>query len=159
MSGLESLFVSPWYWLIGGLVIAGLEVLVAGVFLLWIGLGAMIVGGLLLLMPGLSLTAQLLIFAVTMLGSIGLGFVIQRRSGADSGAEEINHELHALRGRRCEVASSFVGGRGRIRVGDTTYAAESEGEIRAGEIVEIVSAESSGIRVIRVEAPEMRSQG
>jgi len=158
MSGLESLFVSPWYWLIGGLVVAGLEMVVAGVFLLWIGLGAMIVGVLLLLMPDLSLTAQLLVFAVTMLASIGLGFVIQKRSGRDSGAAEINQELHGLVGRRCEVASDFMAGRGRIRVGDTTYAALGEGEIRAGEIVEIVSAGPAGIRVIRAPAAEARPQ-
>jgi inner membrane protein len=154
MGGLESLFVSPWYWLIGGLVVAGLEMVVAGVFLLWIGLGAMIVGVLLLLMPDLSLTAQLLIFAVTMLASIGLGFVIQKRSGLQSGAVEINRELHALVGMHCEVASDFAAGRGRIRIGDTTYAAQGEGEIRSGEIVEIVSADSAGIRVIRARTAE-----
>lgn len=158
MSGLENLFVSPWYWLIGGLVLAGLEMIVAGVFLLWIGLGAMVVGVMLLLMPDLSLTAQLLMFALTMLGSIGLGFVIQRRSGLSSGAEEINQELHGLVGRRCEAAVDFVAGRGRIRVGDTTYAAQGEESIQAGDIVEIVVAEPAGILVARIGHGERELQ-
>ena len=86
MSGLEGLFVSPWYWLVGGLVVAGLEIVVAGVFLLWIGLGAMMVGILLLLLPGMPFALQLLLFAVTMLSSVALGFFVQRRGGASVGA-------------------------------------------------------------------------
>lgn len=149
MSGLEELLVSPWFWLVGGLVIAGLELLAAGVFLLWIGIGAMIVGLALLLFPGMSTTAQLLVFALAMLGSIGLGFVIQRRSGEPQ-ASEINRELHAFVGRHCEAASDFATGRGRIRVGDTTYGAIGEESIRAGEIVEIVAAEPGEMRVARL---------
>ena len=149
MSGLEEFFVSPWYWLIGGLVVAGLELVVAGVFLLWIGIGAMIVGVALMLLPGMSTTSQLLVFACAMLGAIGLGFLIQRRSGEPE-ADEINQELHALLGRQVEAATDFVAGRGRIRVGDTTYGALGADDIRAGEIVEIVAAEAATIRVARV---------
>lgn len=147
MNALEPLFVSPWYWLIGGLIVAGLEILVPGVFLLWIGLGAMIVGLFLVVLPDLSLSAQLLLFAVTMLASIGLGFVLQRRSGHSAGAEAINQELRALVGRRCEAATDFVGGRGRIRLGDTTYGAESAEDIKAGQMV-IVFAITNGMLMV-----------
>lgn len=157
MSGLENLFLSPWYWLIGGLIVAGLEIVVAGVFLLWIGLGAMLVGLLLLLVPGMSLTTQLLLFAVTMFASIGLGFIIQRRSGESSDAQGMNQELQALVGRHCEAASDFATGRGRIRVGDTTYAALGDAGIRAGELVQIVSAESAAITVARTQADSSQS--
>lgn len=156
MGGLENLFVSPWYWLIGGLIIAGLEVVVAGVFLLWIGLGAMLVGLLLLLLPGLPFAVQLLIFAVAMLGSIGLGFFIQRRSGPSTSAQEMNRELTGLVGRHCEAATDFAAGRGRIRVGDTTYGALGEDAIRAGEIVEIVSADAAAITVARIQGSEFQ---
>lgn len=150
MSGLEGLFVSPWYWLVGGLVVAGLEIVVAGVFLLWIGLGAMMVGILLLLLPGMPFALQLLLFAVTMLSSVALGFFVQRRGGASVGAGELNHELQALIGRRCEAATDFTAGRGRIRVGDTTYSALGGDDILAGEFVEILSADADAIRVVRV---------
>lgn len=156
MNGLENLFVSPWYWLIGGLILAGLEVLVAGVFLLWIGLGAMLVGLLLLLLPGLPFAAQLLIFAVAMLGSIGLGFFIQRRSGPATAAQQMNRELTGMVGRHCEAASDFAAGRGRIRVGDTTYGVLGDDTIRAGEIVEIVSADATAITVARTQGSEIQ---
>lgn len=157
MDGLQELFVSPWYWLIGGLIIAGLELLAAGVFLLWIGLGAMIVGLVLMLMPGLPFAAQLLVFALSMLGSIGLGFYIQRRSGPVSAEQEVNQELAGMVGRRCEAATDFAAGRGRIRVGDTTYGALGDDAIRAGDIVEIVSADAHAIAVERTQGAQRQA--
>jgi inner membrane protein len=50
------------------------------VFLLWIGLGAVVVGLSVLIAPDLSMAWQLLVFAGAMLGSIGFGFVVQRSS-------------------------------------------------------------------------------
>ncbi|HRP98082.1 MAG TPA: NfeD family protein [Rhodocyclaceae bacterium] len=150
MSELPSVLTSPWSWLIAGLVIAGLEIAVPGVMLLWIGLGAMLVGVALLLLPELSLNGQLVLFAVAMLGAIGAGLWVQRRSGATAGGTEINRELQGLVGQRFAAVTDFTAGRGRIRVGDTTYAAESTQPIRAGALV-VVEAVADGRLKVRPE--------
>lgn len=147
----QGLFVSPWYWLVGGLVVAGLEIVVPGVFLLWIGLGALLIGLSLLVLPDIPVVAQLFLFSASMLGSVGLGFVLQRKSAKMTDEAGINQELQGLVGRHCEAAADFAAGRGRIRVGDTTYSAASDDAIRAGDIVVIVAVEQ-GTLAVRLDA-------
>lgn len=144
----EQMVISPWYWIIGGALLAGVEILVPGVFLLWIGLGAVVVGLVLWALPELSVGMQLTLFALAMLGSIGLGFVIQRKSGPKPGEPVLNQEMHDYIGRRFEALDDFVAGRGRVRVGDTSYSASCDGPVSKGEVV-VVSAIDHGVLVVR----------
>lgn len=138
-----------WGWIIAGIVLAALEILVPGVFLLWLGLGALAVGLILSLVPGLPVAWQSLIFAASMLGSLGLGFWIQRRTTRGQGARTLNRELEAMVGQRYVAINGFVAGRGRIKVGDSSYGALGEGPIQAGDVVEVVAIESGRPRVVR----------
>lgn len=147
MSSLEQAFALPWLWLVAGLIVAGMEIVLPGVMMLWAGLGAMLVGVLLLLLPDLPLAAQFIVFAVTMLASISLGFAVQRRGERDPAKTPVNQELQDLVGQRCEAATDFDTGRGRIRVRDTTYGAKGADEIRAGDIVVITAIEEGGLVV------------
>jgi hypothetical protein len=56
-----------WYWIVAGLIIAMLELLVPTFFLIWFGAGAIIVG-VLMLMFNLSLTTQLVLWAILSIG-------------------------------------------------------------------------------------------
>ncbi len=95
---------SPWLWFSGGLLLIGGEIVLPGVYLLWLGLGALVVGVLVAVFPDLSLSWQLVSFALAMLGTVSLGFVIQCR-GAPPVAGELNQELHALVGQYFVAAS------------------------------------------------------
>ena len=53
-------------WLIFGTVLMILEVVVPGVFLLWIGLAALLTGGIAFIFPALPFTATGSIFAVSL---------------------------------------------------------------------------------------------
>ena len=139
----------PWLWFIGGLLLIGGEIVLPGVYLLWIGLGALVVGVLVAVFPDLGLTWQLVSFALAMLGTVSLGFVIQRR-GAPPAAGELNQELHALVGQRFVAASDFQVGVGRVRVGDTTYAAVSAEPIQAGDAVAVMAVVAGRLKVARV---------
>ena len=139
----------PWLWFIGSLLLIGGEIVLPGVYLLWIGLGALVVGVLVAVFPDLGLTWQLVSFALAMLGTVSLGFVIQRR-GAPPAAGELNQELHALVGQRFVAASDFQVGMGRVRVGDTTYGAVSAEAIQAGDAVEVIAVVAGRLRVARV---------
>jgi membrane protein implicated in regulation of membrane protease activity len=146
---METLFDSPWIWIIAGALIAGLEIVVPGVFLLWIGLGALAVGLLLALAPDLPLAWQMLLFAVAMLTSISLGFFVQRRSKTE-GAPMLNQDLQAMIGRRYVALADFEAGRGRIRVADTSFAVVSDDPVKEGEIVEVNAIDGARPRVTRV---------
>ena len=148
MSALAPLFVSPWPWIIIGAILVGLEIVVPGVFLLWIGLGAVMVGLSVLLAPDLPLAWQLLVFALAMLGSTGIGFAIQRKSRISTSGVTLNRELDAMIGRHAQAIDDFIGGQGRIRLGDTSYTAECETPISAGALLVITAHTPDGRFVV-----------
>lgn len=141
-----------WAWIIVGAVIAGLEIVVPGMFLMWIGLGAVATGIILARYPDLALEWQFLVFAVSMVSSIAIGFWIQRRSGRTKHAKLMNREMKAMIGKTYVAIAPFAVGRGRIKVQDSSYAAVSEEEIDAGDIVRVVAIEDGRPKVVK--APE-----
>ncbi|MDY0274639.1 MAG: NfeD family protein [Desulfomicrobium sp.] len=54
-----------WHWLILGMMLILAELFIPGFTIFWFGLGAMAVGGLLLILPGLGLTGQLLLWTIS----------------------------------------------------------------------------------------------
>ena len=144
------IFDTRWAWIIGGMILAGLEIIVPGIFLLWIGLGALAVGLVLSIVPGLPLPWQALIFAVSMLSSLGLGFWIQRRSRATGEDRFLNREMAAMIGQEYLAITPFVAGRGRIKVRDSSFAAVSDEEIAEGDLVTVIGLSDDRPRVVKV---------
>ncbi|MCG5499760.1 NfeD family protein [Ectothiorhodospira lacustris] len=152
---LQTVLTNPWFWLIAGVILMGLEILIPGVFLLWIGLGAMISAFFVALLPDLPFAWHLMGFSVTMLGSCGLGFWLQRRGRAAQGdAPVMNREIDALLNREYIAATDFVAGRGRVRVGDTTYAAQGPDDVKAGDRVLAFARDGIRLRVRPLHAEE-----
>jgi len=54
-----------WHWVVLGILLAMAEIFVPSFTLLWFGLGAALVGGLLLIAPEMSFTWQVLLWAVS----------------------------------------------------------------------------------------------
>jgi inner membrane protein len=141
-----------WAWIIAGAVIAGLEIVIPGIFLLWIGIGAVATGLILARYPGLALEWQFLVFAVSMVSSVGIGFWIQRRSGRTRQARLLNREMKSMIGKTYVASTAFAVGRGRIKVQDSSSAAVSDEDIAAGETVKVVAIEDGRPKVVK--APE-----
>ena len=146
---IEQAFDWTWGWMIAGAVIAALEILLPGIFLMWIGLGAFAVGVVLTRYPELPLAWQMLVFAVSMVSSLGIGFWIQRRSGRSRKSKFLNRELKAMIGQRYVAIAPFTVGHGRIKVQDSSYAAVSDESIEAGEVVEVVAFEDGRPKVVK----------
>lgn len=53
-----------WYWLVFGMILILLELAIPSFTIFWFGLGALVVGILLLLAPGVSLTWQVLVWVI-----------------------------------------------------------------------------------------------
>ena len=72
-----------WYWAIGGIVLILLELAIPAFFMIWFGLGALLVAGVLLVAGELSLTAQLLLWtlaslAISLTSSLAAGYTPTR---------------------------------------------------------------------------------
>lgn len=142
MNALSPIFDMAWVWLVAGAVAMLLEIVVAGVYLFWIGLGAMLTGLVLFSLPRLPLWAQITVFIVAMFASIGIGIWGTRRQKANMASATLNSGMKALLGQSAIAIDAFAHGQGRIRVQDTSYPARLEqGDVKAGDRVEIVGLE------------------
>lgn len=103
-------------WMIVGLVLLGVEILAPGVFMMWLGIAA-ILAGLIAWQLDWGFGAQVAVFAV--LAAISLAVGIRLRT---SGKPAMNNQLGGLTG-RLAIALSFDGREGRVRLGDSDWSA------------------------------------
>jgi len=140
----------PWNWFILAVVLFGLETVIPGVHFLWFGLAAAIAGTL-ALATGLAWQWQLVIFAVTAMATV---FWLRRVVKGDQLASDeptLNERGHQYIGRIVTVEDAISGGRGRVRVGDTLWAAEGE-DAAAGTRVRVTASNGTVLKVEPVES-------
>lgn len=134
-----------WHWWILGALLLGLELMAPGIFFLWVGLAAGVVGAVTLFLPGLVWEIQVLAFAALALGITLAGrWWWSRRLAADadsgSGGATLNHRAQGLIGTTCVLDTDLANGRGRARVGDGTWTVTGP-DLPAGTAVTITGAQ------------------
>ncbi len=113
----------PWSWWVGGLLLLMAEIVMPGVFLIWIGIAAIIVGCLSLLFwgdPFWMWQIQILIFAVLSVACALIGRRIMSKSG-ETDEPLLNQRGASLVGRTATLSEPILEGRGRIRLDDTFW--------------------------------------
>lgn len=140
----------PWSWWVLGLILLSAEILMPGVFLIWIGIAAIIVGCLSLLFwndPFWVWQTQILIFAVLSVVAALIGRRLMVTTG-ESDEPLLNKRGESLVGRTATLSEPIAEGRGRVRIDDTLWVVSGP-DLPVGARVRIV--ESTG-RELRVEA-------
>lgn len=139
----------PWSWWIFGLVLLVAELLVPGVFLIWIGAAAIVLG---LLSLGLWEQAfwgwhiQLLLFAVLSVIFAVVGRRIYAGRGQGSDEPLLNRRVESLIGRTATLSEPIAEGRGRIRLDDTWWSVMGP-DLPVGTKVRVVTATGHGLTV------------
>lgn len=114
-----------WNWIVLGVVLLVLEILVPGVFLLWIGIAAILTGALSLQFQWLDAwgwQVQVLIFLALSLVSAYVGArIMGKPDGSDTDEPLLNRRAEQLVGRTATLEEPIVDGYGRIRLGDTIW--------------------------------------
>ena len=133
-------------WLIAGLLLAAQELILPGVFLLWIGLAA-VATGLLTVAAGLGPHWQFAAFAVLALVLVALA-ALRRRPVPDT----LNGPGTGLIGTMC-TALAFDAGEGRVRYRDGTWQARTADGTTPGadEKLRIVGLDGTILLVTRLE--------
>jgi hypothetical protein len=134
-----------WNWLIAGLILIGVEMLAPGVFMLWLGLAAFLVG-LLSFAVEMSWQLQLLAFAAFALAAVPLYRRLGRRQLEDTDQPFLNRRADALVGQVFTLEQPIVDGAGTVRVGDTVWRVAGP-DTPAGNRVRIVTADGAALRV------------
>lgn len=134
-----------WLWVALGLVLATTEMLVPGVYLLWLALAALATGFLTFALD-LSLVFQVINFAVIALILVFSVKRMLRDAPIVSSDPLLNNRGARLIGQSAVVTTPVVGGEGRVRLGDSEWTARGP-DLKAGERVRIVRVEGTVLRV------------
>lgn len=138
-------------WLILAAILAIAELMLPGVYLTFIAMGAAITGVLALLFPELGMVGQLVSF-----GAWSMVFVLvgKRWYGANpipSSDPDLNNRAARMIGQTVTVVEAIDGGTGRVRVGDGEWPAEGPNLV-AGEKARIVEVRGGVVVVEAVKA-------
>ena len=144
---ISSLAMHHLWWLLA-LLLIGLEVALPGYFLLWIGIGAAATGVLAWLLPGLSLLAQAVSFALlALLACVVYAYALRPKfTGGESASERLNRRGAQLVGQRYALVEPIVNGRGKARVGDGEWLVNGP-DLPLGATVEVVRVEGNTLQV------------
>lgn len=114
----------PWNWMVLGFVLLILEIVLPGVFLLWIGIAALLTGALSLQLWNASFwvwEVQVLVFLALSVISVFAGKKIIANSQGETDQPLLNLRREQLIGRTATLAEPIADGRGRIRIDDTVW--------------------------------------
>lgn len=128
---------SFWDWLAFGTLLLILEVFGAGGYLLWVGVAAAATGVLAFLIPAMDWTWQFLAFGILALLTVVFWWRYQHRPGADAAASGLNRRGSELVGRQFALHDAIVGGRGKVRVGDSLWLVSGP-DLPAGATVKVI---------------------
>lgn len=135
-----------WAWIVLGLLLVGSEMLVPGIFLLWLGLAALITGAV-VGATGMAWQGALLVFAALAVASVLAGRMITRRKGEEpDAAQGLNDRGRQLIGKVFRLEATMTGGEGRIRVGDSSWRVTGP-ELLAGAEIRVVRVEGATLVV------------
>jgi membrane protein implicated in regulation of membrane protease activity len=141
-----------WHWWALGGVLAIVEALAPGFMFLWVGVAAGLVGCLLLAWPALSLPAQVVAFAVLSVVSVVAWRWFQKAHPIRTDEPNLNRRGAQYIGQRGGLVEPIVHGRGRIRLGDSSWPVSGP-DLPAGASVEVIGADGTLLRVQPVAAP------
>ena len=141
----------PWSWWILAALLLAAELVAPGVFLIWIGAAALVIGAVALALwdtARWSWHVRLLLFAVLSVAFALLGRRYYGRNHAKTDEPFLNQREASLIGRTATLHEPISEGRGRIKLDDTWWPVQGE-DAPAGTRVRIASAHG---RTLTVEA-------
>ncbi|MCX5480828.1 NfeD family protein [Kaistia geumhonensis] len=136
----------PWGWIVAGLVLLGLELFAPGAFLMWLGLAAVVVGlaTLAVDLPW-QVAAVLFVVLASIFVLIGRRIAVRRATAEDD--LRLNDRAARLVGLTFPLADAIEGGRGRIRVDDSSWGVEGP-DLPAGTTIRVVGHDGARLKVV-----------
>lgn len=138
-------------WIIAGLALSLLELIVPGVYLIWFGFAAFVVGIAVYFLP-IELTTQLIVFAIAsgIFAVIGVSVYRYVFSKAQVPAEykNLNNTAEQYVGQLVTVAEDAEDNRTKVKIGDTYWLASCKKAFKQGDTAKVVGVKDSLILII-----------
>jgi membrane protein implicated in regulation of membrane protease activity len=142
-----------WHWVVLGIALMLLELAVPAFFLVWFGLGAVVVGILLAIFPTMTLAYQIIIWTVLALLLIWLWFKIFKPSFHKTKAGMAHGALVGEIGLVTKDIRPYENGQVRFQkpiLGEEVWPSMADQEIRSGERVRVLDVEGNTLKVVKV---------
>jgi membrane protein implicated in regulation of membrane protease activity len=133
-----------WIWGVAGLALLAAETVLPGFYLLWVGLAALIVCAA-VVVAQISVTAQLILFAISAIVTCVAGWFVYQRRGRQEPADP-NDTTGQMIGSTGEVLEPGTGGQLRVKVRDSVWLAEGP-QLAAGTRVRVVAQHGTVLKV------------
>lgn len=133
-------------WAAIALVLMAAETMVPGAFLFWMGIAAALVTLVLLVAPGLSLLAQVVLFVVLSVIAVLAYRKWFRKRERPSDQPLLNRRADQLIGQVLELDQAIVDGRGRVKVGDAFWSVSGP-DLPLGRRVRVVAVDGMTLKV------------
>ena len=142
-----------WAWIVGGIALIVAELAIPSFFVIWFGLGALLVGLLMLALPDLSLTAQLATWTVASLAMVVLWFRVFKPSFQKTRIGTAAGEAIGEIGLLVSAVAPFERGKVRFQrpvLGSEEWVCVADSPIAAGERVKVITVEGSFLTVGKI---------
>ncbi|MDO9384317.1 MAG: NfeD family protein [Hyphomicrobiaceae bacterium] len=134
-----------WNWVFLGLALGALEMLIPGVQFVWFGLSALATGIITMIAQSLGVPLgwplQLVLFALLSVVAV---YGVRRYAppNEQSDVPDLNARGAQLIGRTAVIENAIIGGRGRVRIGDTLWPAKGP-DLPAGASARVTGADDT----------------
>ena len=148
---LERLFaeLGPWNWIVLGLILMIFEVAAPGIFFLWFGIAALIVGSLAILFgeaSWMNWQIQVIVFLVLSVIAVFIGRRLIGATDVESDEPLLNRRGEQLIGQVVTLEEATINGRGRARIGDSLWRVTGP-DLAAGTPVRIIGIDRGTLLV------------
>jgi membrane protein implicated in regulation of membrane protease activity len=135
------------WWIIAGLLLI-LELLLAGIFFVWLGIAAAVMGLVDFLAPPLDWQVEIAIFAVLSAVLVIAGRPwLKRRQAVDSDRPNLNQRIYDAVGRSYVLDEAIINGRGKVKIDDTLWEVTGP-DLPQGAWVRIVGVDGLRLRAV-----------
>ena len=134
-----------WVWLIAAAILGIAELLMPGVFLIWLAAAAAVTGFAALVF-GVPLAFQFALFALLAIGAVTVGRRWYAAHPVESSDPLLNDRAARLIGETVVVVAAIENGQGRVKVGDSVWNARGP-DAEIGARVRVVGAAGTCLKV------------
>ena len=135
-----------WDWFIAALALVILESFAPGAVFMWLGMAAGVVGAIVFFAPEMDWKWQFTLFALLSVASIVVSRRYLKRRPLATDHPELNRRGAQYVGRMFILDEAIVGGRGRMRVDDSTWQIEGP-DLPVGAKVTVTALAGATLRV------------
>ena len=139
-----------WHWAVLGIGLIIAELAIPAFFIVWFGLGALLVSFVLLAVPSMSLTAQLLTWTIASVAMVGIWFRIFKPGMHKTKIGMSDSNIVGEVGMLVRDVEPFQKGQVRFQkplVGSEVWECISDETIKSGERVRVLGIEGSFLKV------------